>query len=346
MASRSFGCRLIQTYSLTAILAGNTAVLAQQSTYQQPFDVSYSVVSDLNLDSVYMRSWVDITLRLVDSTPCPSFRISFDRDISLDSLLVDGARVSRNAMDTLSVHHWSYELNIPVLPPMVVGQSRLVSLACHYKVRKKDTGKRIFVLWSSIPQMIWRMRPGPGVVFSGEGLYYCRANVDYRLTVFPPTLVVGEGELLNEAEFIMTSSKPRDTVLTDLIAEQKFSAKSTRDRSGDRIQAATFLWRCEDVVDFAPVLLRDYALDRTWVGETPIDLYYPRKSRDRWAGWAIPVIAEALKDSRGAGNLGAYPIRFVIGKPKYLPGSLGVTIIPDKKFSADKLRAFVSDRAR
>jgi hypothetical protein len=342
MFSRIVGNRLSSVLLYVAILVVGSPALAQPPTYQQPFVVSYSVVSDLNLDSACMQSWVDVTLRLVDSMPQSAVRLMCYNGISMDSLLVDGVRIDRASIDSAWSPGYRYELTTPVAPPMTPGQSRVISLACHIKLRKRDVDKKFYPLPGSLPIVVWRKRNPPGVVSSGDGTRLCRADFECRLTVTPPILAVGEGELLNEAEFIMVSSRPRDTVLTDLIPEERFGRTSTKAETAGGHRVCNYLFRCEGLSEFGIILLRGYTLDRTWVGDTPIDLYYPRKSKKRWAGWAVRTIADAVKANRDEGEPGPNPIRFVVGGIKYYPGPLGASLIPDKKFSAANLWTFVS----
>ncbi len=311
----------------------------------QPFEVSYEVSSNLDLDSAQMRSWVDISIRLVDSTPCQSLQLSCVDQLTIDSLLVDGARLDTGLMRVEWVPIRRYELDISLSPPMSSGQSKTVSIAYHTKVRTEDFKKGVLRLMETIPLMAWSLRNSE-VFVSSEGTYACQANFDYRLTVTPPTLALGEGELLNEAEFITASSKPRNVVLTDLISPVRFGSKKSENKSMDRRYSISYAWNKEGGIGFDLVLLRNYTLDRTWVGQTQVDLYYPRKSKDRWASWAVPVIAEVVKAYQDKRNWGGRPFRFIVDQLRFSTGEPPIFFLPNKKFDASRLREVVDSELR
>lgn len=318
---------------------------ASSYTSGQEFEISYAVSSQLDLDSAFMRSWVDISIRLVDSAPCQSIHLSCVEQLVIDSVLVDGARLDSGSLriDLVPVRH--YCLTILLSPPMLTGQSKNVSVAYHSKVRTKDFKEDVLRLGGTIPLMTWTNRNSKLFV-SSEGSYFCAANFDYRLTVTPPTLAVGEGELLNEAEFITASSKPRNVVLTDLIPPDRFVSAPPLSKSADRRQSVSYLWIKKGGIGFDVVLLRDYSLDRTWVGQTQVDLYYPRKSKDRWASWAVPVIAEVVKEYRDKRNWAGQPFRFIVDQPRFSTGEPPILFLPNRKCDAGRLRKIINSQLR
>jgi len=335
--------------AIVTLLAFSTVcyapAFASTNTSGQSFEVSYEVSSQLDLDSACMRSWVDILIRLVDSAPCQSLQLSCVDQLTIDSVLVDGARLDPGLMHIEPVPVRKYDLTISLSPPMISGQSKTVSIACHSKVHTKDFKKGVLRIGRTIPLITWSNR-NSRLFVSSEASYFCLANFNYRLTITPPTLAVGEGELLNEAEFITAGSKPRNVVLTDLIPPDRFDSKPLESMSADRRNSVAYMWISEGGIDFDLILLRNYTLDRTWVGQTQVNLYYPRKSKDRWALWAVPVIAEVVREYRDKRNWAGRPFRFIVDQPRFSTGEPPTFFLPNKKCSADQLRALINLQLR
>ncbi|MBI5267918.1 MAG: hypothetical protein HY851_11870 [candidate division Zixibacteria bacterium] len=343
--------RSLRHFLLLEVAAGTlvawSVTAAPRQTRVQPYQISRAVVCNLDQDSALVRSWADITIRSIDSLPRPSVSLHCNANWAIDSILVDGVRIDMSSANkSISMLLGGIQWEISLHPSIMPGQSRSVSVAYHWILSRKDLAKATCSLPGLVPQLRWDVVTDDIPPWSSNLPRSCVGQVEIRLSVSPPALAVGEGDLLNEAEFVTASSKPRDTVLTDLISLKRFPSLQQSGDTSSALKSANYLFRAEEASDLKIVLLCAYTLDRTWVGETPVDLYYPRQSKDRWSGWAVSVIAKTLKDSKGGGNLGSLPLRFIVAKDKKLSGSAPATIIPDKKFSAEKLRTYISERVR
>jgi hypothetical protein len=314
---------------------------ASSNPRDQTFEVSYAVRSTLDLDSTYMRSKAEILVRLVDSVPCHSIQLSCRDGLIIDTVMVDEVRLDSGSLHA-DTTFFRYDLAVPLPSPMLVGQSRTLSLSYRCKVQRKEIKKGVLGLGGTIPLVTYIRRLGPMTVQSGDGRYFCRANFDYRLTVTPPTFAVGEGELLNESELSLAPSNSNDTVLSDMIPDIQFPSKPGQSKLRNSLNSRTYSWRKEQGIDFSVVLLTDYTLDRTWVGSAQVDLYYPRKSKERWAAWAVPVIADAVRECLDKRNWGPYPFNFVVAQVQFTTGKPPIIFLPNKKLNAIRLRELVS----